>query len=155
MTGLRLPNSPPQTPTLRSRLPCAMAGARPVPSTSPAPTTPVVKPRRVTPCPLESLVLLIAPSCRVKLLEAPVVFFQSILHDLVQQRDQAGLHLVRRAVDVGNETGIGPVHRPAGDAGMHDPELGGRVMQHLAIPQVSRQGGSDAIGTPVRHGGKH
>src|SRR5258707_837840 len=49
ITGLRLPNSPPHTPTRRSRLPWAMAGARPLPRMSPLPSAPAVKPRRVMP----------------------------------------------------------------------------------------------------------
>src|SRR5260370_16798576 len=156
MTGLRLPNSPPHTPTLRSRLPWAIAGARPVPRTRPAPSAPAVKPRRVTPWPFASLdPLLIAVSCLRGALETPVVFLQSVFHDLMQQRDQARLHPVRRAVDVGNETGIGSIHRPTCDACVHDAQLRCLVVQHLAVPQVTGQRRRNAVSSPIRDSGEH
>src|SRR5216683_2350738 len=155
ITGLRLPNSPPHTPTRRSRLPWAIAGARPLPRMRPVPSAPAVKPRRVTPCPLESLdPLLIAVPCR-GVLEPSVVFLQSVFHDLVQERDQARLHPVRCAVDVGNETGISSVHRSAGDACVHDAQLRCLVVQHFAVPQVTGQCRRNAVSPPVRHRGEH
>src|SRR5260370_24335952 len=156
MTGLRLPNSPPHTPTLRSRLPWAIAGARPVPRTRPAPSAPAVKPRRVTPWPFASLdPLLIAVSCLRGALETPVVFLQSVFHDLMQQRDQARRPPGRRAVDVGNETGIGSIHRPTCDACVHDAQLRCLVVQHLAVPQVTGQRRRNAVSSPIRDSGEH
>src|ERR1700738_2823820 len=101
MTGLRLPNSPPHTPTRSSRSPCAIAGARPVPSSSPAPNAPAPRPQRVIPCP--PVVRMILPIAASNSSEPSVVFLQSILDDLVKHRDQAGLQFVGRAVDVGDE----------------------------------------------------
>ena len=154
ITGLRLPNSPPHVPTRRSRLPCAIAGARPVPSMRPVPSAPAPKPRRVMPRlpgrpePFAHRRLLLDLRNPLSYSFSP---FSTIWCSIVIR---AACNSVGRAVDVGDEAGIGPVHRPAGDARLHDPKLRCLVVQYLAVSQMTRQCRRDAVGTPVRHRGE-